>query len=121
MVQALDGYTLTDTLHADEDFVLARGLVTADCTPVLIRRACMAGNGSRAALEREFALRAELEPLRMKRSPFVEELDRPVQFDAVWVLPKLVADVRFMDWTSTGHLRHPTWRGIRRDKLPGDL
>jgi len=66
-------------------------------------------------------LRAELEPLQIKRSPFVEKLDRPVQFDAVWVLPKLVVEVRFMDWTSTGHLRHPTWRGIRRDKLPGDL
>jgi len=62
LVQALDGYTLTDTLHADEDFVLARGLVTADCTPVLIRRACTAGNAARAALEREFALRSELEP-----------------------------------------------------------
>ncbi|WP_018178781.1 ATP-dependent DNA ligase [Jongsikchunia kroppenstedtii] len=66
-------------------------------------------------------LRAELEPLQIKRSPFIEKLDRPVQFDAVWVLPKLVVEVRFMDWTSTGHLRHPTWRGIRRDKLPGDL
>jgi bifunctional non-homologous end joining protein LigD len=66
-------------------------------------------------------LLAELEPLRIKRSPFVEKLDRPVQFDSVWVLPKLVVEVRFMDWTSTGHLRHPTWRGIRRDKLPGDL
>jgi bifunctional non-homologous end joining protein LigD len=66
------------------------------------------------------ALHAELEPLR-KTSPFIGNLDRPVERDAVWVLPKLVADVRFMDWTSTGHLRHPSWRGIRRDKLPGDL
>ncbi|WP_020107120.1 ATP-dependent DNA ligase [Nocardia sp. 348MFTsu5.1] len=67
------------------------------------------------------SLLAELEPLRRKTSPFLGNLDRPVELDAVWVLPKLVADVRFMDWTSTGHLRHPSWRGIRRDKLPGDL
>ncbi|HEY9313397.1 ATP-dependent DNA ligase [Williamsia sp.] len=66
-------------------------------------------------------LLAELEPLRRKTSPFLGHLDRPVESDAVWVLPKLVADVRFMDWTSAGHLRHPSWRGIRRDKLPGDL
>jgi len=66
-------------------------------------------------------LLTELEPLRRKTSPFIGNLDRPVERDAVWVLPKLVADVRFMDWTSTGHLRHPSWRGIRRDKLPGDL
>ncbi|PVY29333.1 ATP-dependent DNA ligase [Williamsia muralis] len=67
------------------------------------------------------SLMEELEPLRRKTSPFIGSLDRPVESDAVWVLPKLVADVRFMDWTSTGHLRHPSWRGIRRDKLPGDL
>lgn len=67
------------------------------------------------------ALAEELAPLRRKTSPFVERLDRPVEHDAVWVLPKVVAEVRFMDWTSTGHLRHPSWRGIRRDKLPGDL
>ncbi|MFT4085546.1 MAG: non-homologous end-joining DNA ligase [Gordonia sp. (in: high G+C Gram-positive bacteria)] len=63
----------------------------------------------------------ELRPLEITTCPFVGELDRPVAGTATWVLPKLVADVRFMDWTSTGHLRHPSWRGIRRDKLPGDL
>ncbi|MBT0567324.1 ATP-dependent DNA ligase [Williamsia sp. CHRR-6] len=67
------------------------------------------------------AIKAELEPLRRRTSPFLEKLDRPVEADAVWVLPTLVAEVRFMDWTSGGHLRHPSWRGIRRDKLPGDL
>ncbi|GAA4670949.1 non-homologous end-joining DNA ligase [Gordonia humi] len=67
------------------------------------------------------ALLAELEPLIIGRSPFIGTLDRPVASSATWVLPKLVADVRFMDWTSTGHLRHPSWRGVRRDKLPGDL
>ncbi|MGK2318812.1 ATP-dependent DNA ligase [Gordonia rhizosphera] len=67
------------------------------------------------------SLSAELEPLRIKTCPFVDKLDRPVASSAVWVLPKIVGEVRFMDWTSTGHLRHPSWRGIRRDKLPGDL
>lgn len=67
------------------------------------------------------ALAEELEPLTIRRSPFLDKLDRPVAANAVWVLPKIVGEVRFMDWTSTGHLRHPSWRGIRRDKLPGDL
>ena len=72
--------------------------------------------------ERQLAeLTDELEPLRRKTSPFLERLDRPIERDAVWVLPKVVAEVRFMDWTTAGHLRHPSWRGIRRDKLPGDL
>ncbi|QRY62515.1 non-homologous end-joining DNA ligase [Gordonia sp. PDNC005] len=67
------------------------------------------------------ALHEELKPLIIGRSPFIGSLDKPVASSATWVLPKLVTDVRFMDWTSTGHLRHPSWRGIRRDKLPGDL
>ncbi|GAA1481987.1 ATP-dependent DNA ligase [Gordonia sinesedis] len=67
------------------------------------------------------SLLAELEPLEIKTCPFLDELDRPVAASAHWVLPKIVGEVRFMDWTSTGHLRHPSWRGIRRDKLPGDL
>ncbi|RPA59021.1 ATP-dependent DNA ligase [Gordonia oryzae] len=67
------------------------------------------------------ALAEELEPLTIRRSPFLDKLDRPVAANAVWILPKIVGEVRFMDWTSTGHLRHPSWRGIRRDKLPGDL
>ena len=51
----------------------------------------------------------------------VDGVDRPVASTAIWVLPKIVGEVRFMDWTTAGHLRHPSWRGIRRDKLPGDL
>lgn len=67
------------------------------------------------------SLAEELEPLEISRSPFLEKLDRPIASSAVWVLPKIVGEVRFMDWTTAGHLRHPSWRGIRRDKLPGDL
>ncbi|GAC57825.1 DNA ligase D [Gordonia hirsuta DSM 44140 = NBRC 16056] len=63
----------------------------------------------------------ELRPLTISTCPFVGGVDAPGASSATWVLPTLVADVQFLDWTSTGHLRHPSWRGIRRDKLPGDL
>ncbi|QKT08840.1 ATP-dependent DNA ligase [Gordonia sp. X0973] len=67
------------------------------------------------------SLVAELKPLTISRSPFLDALDSPVASSATWVLPKIVGEVQFLDWTSSGHLRHPSWRGIRRDKLPGDL
>ena len=35
-----------------------------------------------------------------------------------WVEPRLVAEVRFTDWTDDGGLRHPTFIGLRDDKKP---
>ncbi|WP_271799401.1 ATP-dependent DNA ligase [Dietzia maris] len=67
------------------------------------------------------ALLEELEPLRRKTSPFVEQLPADARRDAVWVLPKLVVEVRHQGFTDDGHMRQSSWRDIRRDKLPGDL
>ncbi|GAA3515949.1 ATP-dependent DNA ligase [Dietzia aurantiaca] len=67
------------------------------------------------------ALLDELEPLRRKTSPFVEQLPADARRDAIWVLPKLVVEVRHQGFTDDGHMRQPSWRDIRRDKLPGDL
>jgi len=33
-----------------------------------------------------------------------------------WVKPKLVAEVRFTEWTSAGEMRHPVFIGLRDDK-----
>jgi bifunctional non-homologous end joining protein LigD len=33
-----------------------------------------------------------------------------------WVTPKLVAEVSFSEWTPDGHVRHPTFKGLRSDK-----
>jgi bifunctional non-homologous end joining protein LigD len=38
--------------------------------------------------------------------------------DAHWVEPRLVAQVRFTEWTSDGKLRHPAFQGLRADKKP---
>lgn len=67
------------------------------------------------------ALLAELEPLRRKTSPFVEQLPADARRDAVWVTPKIVVEVRHQGFTDDGNMRQPSWRDIRRDKLPGDL
>ncbi len=33
-----------------------------------------------------------------------------------WVRPELVAEVSFGEWTESGHVRHPVFRGLRTDK-----
>jgi bifunctional non-homologous end joining protein LigD len=36
--------------------------------------------------------------------------------DARWVEPKLVAEVAFTAWTRDGRVRHPSFKGLRKDK-----
>jgi DNA ligase D-like protein (predicted ligase) len=38
-----------------------------------------------------------------------------------WVTPKLVAQIRFTEWTREGKLRHPRYLGLRADKRPEDV
>ncbi|TFV95185.1 ATP-dependent DNA ligase [Orlajensenia leifsoniae] len=61
-----------------------------------------------------------LEPLAQTENPFIS-VPREDAGDAHWVAPTLVGEVEFSGWTRTGSLRHPTWRGIRSDKRPGDV
>ncbi|WP_241728039.1 ATP-dependent DNA ligase, partial [Dietzia sp. DQ11-38-2] len=56
------------------------------------------------------ALLEELEPLRRKTSPFLEDLPSDARRDAIWVLPKLVVEVRHQGFTEEGVLRQSSWR-----------
>ncbi len=60
-----------------------------------------------------------LRPLVRKTSPFAASV--PTDPGVVWTRPSLVAEVQFSDWTGDGHLRHPSWRGLRRDKSPDEV
>jgi bifunctional non-homologous end joining protein LigD len=44
--------------------------------------------------------------------------DEPV---TTWVKPKLVAEVKFTEWTAAGEMRHPTFLGLREDKRAEDV
>jgi len=39
---------------------------------------------------------------------------------AHWVKPRLVAQIRFTEWTEDGKLRHPAFQGLRTDKTPAE-
>jgi bifunctional non-homologous end joining protein LigD len=40
---------------------------------------------------------------------------------AHWITPRFVGEVEFAEWTATGRLRQPSWRGWRPDKTPADV
>jgi bifunctional non-homologous end joining protein LigD len=64
-------------------------------------------------------LHGELVKLETPRSPFRGR----VKDEAVttWVKPRLVAEVKFTEWTSSGEMRHPVYLGLRRDKNAEDV
>ncbi len=57
-----------------------------------------------------------LQPLKRATSPF--DVGTPSGRGHHWVEPKLVAEVRFTEWTADGGIRHPTFLGLRDDKSP---
>jgi bifunctional non-homologous end joining protein LigD len=71
------------------------------------------GGFNHQTLEQTYKL---MQPLRTEACPFVErpKTNEPVQ----WVKPKLVAQVKFSEWTADGRMRHPVFLGLRQDKKP---
>jgi bifunctional non-homologous end joining protein LigD len=59
--------------------------------------------------------------LRRKDSPFADEVPRQYAKDAVWVEPRLVAEVEYTEWTKDGRLRHPSYKGLREDISPEEV
>jgi len=66
------------------------------------------------------ALRSRLDELESGECPF-GDLPAEEAARSTWVRPVLVGEVEFAEWTPGGRLRHPSWRGLRPDKEPGDV
>jgi bifunctional non-homologous end joining protein LigD len=64
-------------------------------------------------------LQGLLAPLERDSSPFAPGGPK-IPRGAVFVEPKLVAEVEFREWTDGGQLRAPSYKGLRDDK-PADL
>jgi bifunctional non-homologous end joining protein LigD len=62
-----------------------------------------------------------------KKLPKIEKDDPPFSRDSLpkknvhWVKPRMVGQVGFTEWTGDGKLRHPRFKGLRRDKKPKDV
>lgn len=66
-------------------------------------------------------LESVLAPLRTEESPFRPEFPRREVRGVTFVRPELVGEVRYGELTPDGRLRHPSWRGLRPDKSPGEV
>jgi DNA ligase D-like protein (predicted ligase) len=69
----------------------------------------------------------QLAPLEIPNCPFVDlpnsktshwgaGVTREEMSEMRWLKPKLVAQIRFVEWTAEGHLRHASFLGLRADK-----
>jgi bifunctional non-homologous end joining protein LigD len=66
-------------------------------------------------------LTRRLQPLYSADSPFGMTVPAQHARGVQWVHPQLVGEVAFIEWTSDQVLRHPSWRGLRADKNPGQV
>ena len=71
-----------------------------------------AGTGFNA--ERLRDIHALLVPLVTDKKPIAAKV--PDAANTTWVKPKLVAEVKFTEWTAAGEMRHPVFLGLRTDK-----
>jgi DNA ligase D-like protein (predicted ligase) len=74
----------------------------------------------------------KLRPLVISECPFVnlperhrsrwgEGLTAEDMKKCVWLRPELVAQIEFLEWTESDHLRHSKFVGLREDKNPRDV
>jgi len=77
-------------------------------------------------------VRQNLDPLRTARCPFADlPTTGPSRWgggvtaeqmrEMVWVQPEVVAQIRFVEWTAEGRLRHAGFLGMRMDKSADDV
>jgi bifunctional non-homologous end joining protein LigD len=62
-------------------------------------------------------LKSKLAKRAIDATPFNNPLTGAGRRGVTWVRPELVGEVEFTEWTDDGLLRHPSFQGLREDKL----
>lgn len=69
----------------------------------------------RSELKRAFS------DIKKTSSPFKEEPKAAATEKITWLEPRLVAEIKFAEWTESGLLRQASYKGLRTDKDPKDI
>ncbi|MDZ4837226.1 MAG: DNA ligase D [Candidatus Melainabacteria bacterium] len=75
------------------------------------------GSGFDERLLRDMCRR--MEGLNRHKHPFLKRPDEKKQ--VTWLDPKIVIEIKFMDWTRDGHIRSPVFLRVREDKGPEEV
>jgi bifunctional non-homologous end joining protein LigD len=67
------------------------------------------------------AFRKRIEALERDAAPFRNAPAPDRELDYLWLEPSIVAEVRFLEWTRSGGLRHAVFEGFRQDKQAGEV
>lgn len=71
------------------------------------------GSGFSSSEQKE--LLKTMKPLETETNPFGKKIALKGRIPH-WVNPKLICEVKFSEWTKTGIMRHPIYKGLRTDK-----
>ncbi len=66
-------------------------------------------------------LTAQFESLISTNAPFQCPPTPRAHETITWLLPQLVAEIKFAEWTDENLLRQASYKGLRTDKNPGDI
>jgi len=74
--------------------------------------------GTGFTMKQRVEIQQKLDKHSRATSPLSAVPNDPGLREAHWVEPKLVAEVSFIEWTSDGAIRHPSFQGLREDITP---
>ncbi len=76
------------------------------------------GSGFSGNTQKE--LYSKMEKLETSEKPFRESINtkgRKIQ----WLKPELICEVKFSEWTNSGSMRHPVYKGLRSNKIVKEI